>query len=125
MGTTRLEAEKLVPRLLASLTPALGAAPRITMRERKGLVRGTRWALRLLPDGEVGGCVVRSLVLYRTLRRRGLPVDFVSGVRRDGDRVVGHAWVELNGIVVPELDEPTNPHIFRVNFRYPGMPSAC
>lgn len=107
--------------LLASMTPATGPEARITMRERKGLVRGTRWALRFLPDGDVGGCVVRSLVLYRTLRRRGLPVDFVSGVRRDGDRIVGHAWVELNGIVVPELDEPTNPHIFRVNFRYPRM----
>ncbi|HZS59839.1 MAG TPA: lasso peptide biosynthesis B2 protein [Gemmatimonadaceae bacterium] len=110
-----------LPRLLASMTPASGATPRITMRERKGLVRGTRWALRLLPAGDVGGCVVRSLVLYRALRRRGLPVDFVSGVRRDGDRVVGHAWIELNGMVVPELDEPTNPHIFRVNFRYPRM----
>ncbi len=59
-------------------------APRcLTTRESMGLVRGIRWGERLLPRGDPGGCVVRSLALYRALRLRGLPVTFVSGVRRE------------------------------------------
>jgi hypothetical protein len=45
----------------------------------------------------------------------------VSGVRREAGGVVGHAWVELGGTVLPELGEP--PAVleqYAVNFRYPA-----
>jgi hypothetical protein len=39
-------------------------------------------------------CLKRSLVLYRLLRRRGVAVHFRLGVRREGESIGAHAWVE-------------------------------
>jgi hypothetical protein len=59
------------------------------------------------------------LATYVALRDRGWPVEFVSGIRRDGKAAVGHAWVELDGAVLLELD-PTVCARFDENFRYPA-----
>lgn len=120
-----LDRERDVRRLLASLTaqaspaqpPARGGIPPLHAREH--VVRGVRWATQLLPLGAHGRCLVRSLALYVELRRAGWPVVFVSGVRRDAERVAGHAWVELDGRVLPELGEPNNRSLYAVNLRYP------
>ncbi|MFO1429076.1 MAG: lasso peptide biosynthesis B2 protein [Candidatus Competibacteraceae bacterium] len=52
-------------------------------------------------------CLRRSLVLFKRLRRYGLPVTFYLGIHRDGataggDLVRGHAWLELDGQVILE-----------------------
>lgn len=111
--------ESDLSRLLADLTPA-APARRSGARPRWRRVAGVRWASRLVNDPRIGGCVLRSLAIYRALRQQGWPVEFVSGVRRDSDGVTGHAWVELDGRVLPELREWKNTMIYRVNFRYPG-----
>ena len=42
-------------------------------------------------------CLTESLVLLRMLRRRGISVRLCLGVRKDGDRLAAHAWIEQNG----------------------------
>lgn len=105
--------------LLASLTPADGQGARGSRARRFGTTRGVRWAARLLRAG-AGEGVVRSVALYAALREQGWPVSYVSGVRADGAHVARHAWVELDGRVLPELCEPANPELYRETFRYPG-----
>jgi hypothetical protein len=115
-----LRRERDLSRLLASLTPAPGRA-RSSERRRFRTVSMLRRLARFLPHGGAGPCVVRSLVIYTALQRQGWPVVFVSGVRREAGGVVGHAWVELGGTVLPELGEP--PAVleqYAVNFRYPA-----
>lgn len=104
--------------LLASLTPADGSGEPGSRVRRFRTTRGVRWAARLLRFGPAGG-VVRSVALYAALREQGWPVSFVSGVRREDGAVDRHAWVELDGHVLPELCEPANPELYRENFRYP------
>lgn len=62
---------------------------------------------RVLQAGRISGtpdrdCVQRSLLLYRELSKAGLDPTLTVGVRRDPDRVRGHAWVEVHGRVVTE-----------------------
>jgi hypothetical protein len=104
--------------LLRSLTPAAGSAPGDS-RRRYFAVRAAVHLSRLLPANPRGDCLVRSLAVYAELRRQGWPVRFVSGVRRGPDGVVGHAWVEMDGEVIPELCEPANRRTYHVNFVYP------
>lgn len=104
--------------LLASLTPGGDAVPG-SLARRFHTTRGVRWAARLLPRSPGGGWLVRPLALYTALREQGWPVSFVSGERRQEGRVTRHAWVELDGRVLPELSEPTNPEVYRESFRYP------
>lgn len=109
-------------RLLARFTPSSDrSAPprRVTSRERIRLARGIKWGSRLIPARGVGRCVIRSLAHYHALRARGMDVQFVSGVKRDANGIVGHAWLELDGRVLMELNEPDNPRIYKENFRYP------
>src|SRR5215475_1956024 len=75
--------------------------------------------MRLVGHGGFGPCLVRALATYVALRDRGWPVEFVSGVRRRGKDPVGHAWVELDGAVLLELDNPNECARFEENFRYP------
>ena len=109
--------------LLASLTPPSAPLTPRSRPPRTRVARGIRWASRLLRVGDGGPCVVRSLALYVALRRLGWPAVFVSGVRREGAGVVGHAWVELDGRVLPELGEPFNREWFQVGFQYPDADS--
>jgi hypothetical protein len=113
-----------IPAMLRSLAPT----PRATRGDRRRVyryVRGIRWGARLLPRHAGGDCVLRSLALYMMLRKDGWPAHFVSGVRRDASGVVGHAWVELDGVVLPELSEPDNRRHYAVNFEYPpALPAS-
>lgn len=48
-------------------------------------------------------CLVRAVALTRLLRLRGYPGAQVRvGVRRDGERMIAHAWVVYRGVVVGE-----------------------
>jgi hypothetical protein len=109
-----------IPELLRSLTPDASAPARGSLKRRWSSVHGVRWAARLLPGrNPLGDCLVRSLATYAALRRQGWPVTFVSGVRRDAEGVVGHAWVELEGRVLRELGEPRNREHYAVNLEFP------
>lgn len=45
-------------------------------------------------------CLKKALVLYGLLRRRGIEVDLVVGVRKAEGRLEGHAWVKHDGQVI-------------------------
>jgi hypothetical protein len=105
--------------LLEALTPRPMPGVPAPMRARMEAEEGIRLAARVFPRGAHGPCVLRSLALYAALRRQGWPAVFVSGVRRDGERIVGHAWVELDGRTLPGLREKRNRELFSVTFVHP------
>ncbi len=49
-----------------------------------------------------GSCLVRSLSLWAILRRRGVHAGLRIGMRRSGEKIEGHAWLEIEGIPVNE-----------------------
>lgn len=51
-------------------------------------------------------CLRRALVLQHELRRLGVETDLQLGVRRAGDGLEAHAWLERDGQPVRELDDP-------------------
>jgi hypothetical protein len=119
-----LARETDITALLDRLTPRSAPAGQGSARLRQRLVQGVRWGVRLFPRNPRGDCLLRSLALYALLRRHGWPAVFVSGVRREGAEVVGHAWVELDGRVLDELNEPGNRHIYHVNVVHPAPPAS-
>lgn len=58
---------------------------------------------RNLPRGLVT-CLPRSLTLWWLLRRHGVENELRIGVRRDGARIVAHAWVVCYGTVIGETE---------------------
>ncbi|PYE53672.1 transglutaminase superfamily protein [Deinococcus yavapaiensis KR-236] len=70
-----------------------GSSPTIDVQR---VARGVKWTMWLYGKRE-DVCLPRSLTLYVALRRYGYRPVFVSGVRRVGGAVVGHAWIELDG----------------------------
>jgi hypothetical protein len=42
-------------------------------------------------------CLPRSLITWRLVRRQGLDCELRIGVRKRGDRIQAHAWVEMDG----------------------------
>lgn len=51
------------------------------------------------------GCLQRSFILWLLLRRRGIAAEVRIGVRKEGNRVRAHAWVEYAGIALNEHAE--------------------
>lgn len=49
-------------------------------------------------------CLVRSLVLWSVLRRRGIPAELRLGVARAGG-FAAHAWVEVDGTAVNDAPD--------------------
>ena len=61
-------------------------------------------------------CLRQSLVLGWLLRRRRIPAELRIGVRKDGDDLQAHAWVELEG---QALNDPAG-----VSQTYAAFPSS-
>jgi len=51
-------------------------------------------------------CLQRSLLLYRVLSRASADPTLIVGFHRTNDRILGHAWVVVDGesIIEPEAD---------------------
>lgn len=49
-----------------------------------------------------GNCLERSLVTYRILSGRNAGPRLVVGVRKDGEKVLGHVWVTVDGHPIGE-----------------------
>jgi hypothetical protein len=114
--------------LRAALPIALHVLPldacvdRVAPRRRFGRADGAvervgRWTDRLLREVRVTRtpCLIRSLTRYRLLRERGVPVVFKMGLRPQGDDVVGHAWIELDGAPLLEREDTR----YTVTFSHP------
>ena len=64
------------------------------------------WVSRAAAAGVLPvGCLPRALLTAAILERRGIEVAVRIGVRRDGDRMEAHAWVEHEGVPVAEPHE--------------------
>lgn len=61
------------------------------------LGQGGRWLVS-------GNCVERSLVLYRLLSRAGADPALVLGMRPGTARAAGHAWVEVGGRPLADVE---------------------
>lgn len=114
-----------LPVVLATLSSgsAMGTPDEAEIRKLTYYV--DRW-LRLFPYNQKGNCFPRSLALYRLARRRGYPVRFHCGVRKDLSGLEGHAWLTLES---QTFHEPgTLWRDFTVTFSYPpdsGQQSAA
>jgi hypothetical protein len=109
--------------LLEALTPRTTRAHRSSPAWRDRVVCEVLRGARLFPRNPDGDCLLRSLALYHAIRRQGWPARFVSGLRREGDVVQGHAWVELDGRVLTELYESGNRQRYSVLVEYPRLES--
>jgi hypothetical protein len=97
----------LVKRLISlpRLTRIMWAEPcdlAATPEEQRRIVAAARFLVRWRALGLDRNCLDRSLVNFRFLSRANLGPRLVLGVRRDGGRVDGHAWVTIGGEPVGE-----------------------
>ena len=74
-----------------SLQLAYGIARMVHAAERHGLGRSN--------------CLRQSLVLWWLMRRRGIVGELRIGVRKQAQGFQAHAWVQLHGAVVSDLDD--------------------
>jgi hypothetical protein len=82
------------------------------------------WLRRLRP---INPCLRRSLLLLALLRRDGVPVTLVIGIRAEpprqpNDNALAHAWLELDGEPILERGDPLRHH--RPSIRYPQAPAT-
>lgn len=87
---------------------AAPAAP--TSASTQLVAGGVRRASRPLPYAT---CLPRSLSLWWLLRRRGIEGDLRLGVRKEGEEIKAHAWVEVGGVALNDGSD--------VRHRYPAF----
>lgn len=74
-----------------------------------------------------GRCLMRSLVLFRILRRQGWPVEIHFGVRKAGEDaengqsgqidITGHSWLVMEG--KPFLEDGSHAAGFATTYKFP------
>ena len=111
-----LRAERDIGDLMSKLDVAPSGHPAGGL-EVGDLLADVRRALRLIGPRQ-DACLPRSLALFSLLTDRGYPVSFVSGIRRDGERLAGHAWLIVNGQRIEATDDHDATSRFEENFRY-------
>ena len=93
----------------------LGAPPAGGRDEAAALGRARRYArtIDMAARHHVvpARCLHRSLVLHEWLRRDGLPGELRIGVRKEGEALRAHAWVELDGQVVNDTPAAVAPFV--------------
>jgi len=101
-----LTPETVEPKSLALVEDALSTCQSIVAR------------LGVVPDT----CLYRSLGRYAALRRAGHPVRFVMALDpKNKGEIVGHAWLELDGVPLGEVVEPG----LAVTFSYPSTGASA
>ena len=114
-----------IPGLLERLTPTPRSHKKQTaleLKEAVGIVMRTcslrLFGSRLFPRA----CLRQSLTLYRVFTRMGYPVEIYFGVRKDGDDLLGHSWVTIEGKTVAD---GTQTYLFKAVYSYPfvSLPS--
>jgi len=103
-----------VPRTQALLRRWTGRGKSVTLEgSATDLIRRARRAQRITRNstGLGGNCLVRSLVLWTMLLRRGLATDLRVGFRNRQGKIEGHAWIEHDGIPVNEAVSETQTYV--------------
>jgi hypothetical protein len=107
---------------LQTLARLAWTAPRNGDPSRRGMsTSGVVWIGRVAGASR-GDCLQRALLLYRELSRAGDRPVLVAGLRQDGARREGHAWVEVNGVPVADALEDVNRFTRLVSFGEKGRP---
>lgn len=81
-------------------------------------------ALRLRPVRSRQNCLERSLLLYRYLSWAGAEPTLATGLRSDGERLHGHAWVSVAGAPVGDSAEEVSTYTPVVAFGPRGAPES-
>ena len=119
---TRLRLESLMrdtslPELLRTLSSdAVDAKPLAVVEEALFTSQRIVGRFRRVPDT----CLYRSLARYAVLRRAGHEVRFMMALDPKSAGLVGHAWLELDGVPLGEQVDPD----LAVTFSYPSSESA-
>ena len=61
-------------------------------------------------------CWKRAILLRKFLAEQGHPSAVVFGVRNEGGKLTGHAWLESNGSPIYEAERPD----YTVTYRFPS-----
>lgn len=67
-------------------------------RYARGVRIVCRTLKRVLDHHPAGFCAIQSATLFRALATRGYDVQWIVGFRLEEEKVVGHAWTEINGV---------------------------
>ena len=67
--------------------------------------------------------MVRSLAIYLSLGAQGYDPVFISGIKREGEQLKGHAWVELNGKAIQGFGDEQARQQYQITFQYPAKAS--
>ena len=86
------------------------------VRSLRHFRRGVDGALRIVGPREAH-CVPRALALFALVTRAGYRAVFVSGVRKVGDDVRGHAWVLVDDRPVEDAANRETLAVYREQFR--------
>jgi hypothetical protein len=99
-----------LPQLIRLMTRGKGRSTWQPPPERK-IIRLAHAIYRLEVVTKHGRCLERSLLAYRYLTLCGAKPELVVGVRKDGQRLQGHAWINLGG--APFGESPSEVSDFR------------
>lgn len=107
-------------------TPPAQPLRRLSLREIQDRIMVVGWWTWVLYPRQRrrGVCVPRAYASYRSLRRGGHPVRFISGVAPGVGGVHGHAWIEDDRGAVEAYGEPGNRRRFRELFSFPAEAST-
>lgn len=97
--------QRLVPVRRSDRTKELRAEQQIapvSLALDRAAARVCRWP---------GRCLRRSLALWAWLRLQGIDADINIGVRREGQALVGHAWVSHQGHPIAESADTLADHV--------------
>lgn len=51
-------------------------------------------------------CMIQSLVLYKILKKNNFAIQLFFGIRKEHEKLDGHCWLELDGDIILENDDP-------------------
>ncbi len=83
-------------------TPVGAHVPEATLARARAIARLVGIASSRVPLGVA--CLHRSIVLWRLLRKEGIPCELKLGARRDAGPFEAHAWVECAGVALNESE---------------------
>jgi hypothetical protein len=92
---------------LPRLVRLMRLSSRRTVRDsrREATIAGlAAWVFKTRPPGSRDNCLERALVTYRYLSGAGADPELVVGLSQPDERLLGHAWVVVDGQAVH--DEP-------------------
>ena len=93
---------------IMNVVAALRSTSTPTGAEMAGLVRRTRWINTAASHPlSWAKCLQRSVALCLWLEHLGFCGELKIGVRKDGEKLRAHAWVELNGRVLNDVPSHT------------------